>query len=214
MKCTNCKTILKNEDNFCTNCGIKLKENKKEPLNTISVIIGILGLVLSIFIKEYALLFSIIGLIVALINYMKKGNKALGIILNFLSSFFILGTLDYEVNPISGEFRCKTSSQDKYSVELILSKNGDFLYGPYNDIENNHAKGKYMYENEYKQTKNGKYSYYMVTFEGKNTDFIVDGKPTHDFKNKMEIGITEDKKEAIIIFLNSYNIYYCENKTS
>lgn len=52
----------------------------------------------------------------------------------------------------------------------------------------------------------------MVTMKGNKEDFIVDGKPNDtDFNSQMEMGVTtvDTKKQAVIMFVSTYNTYYC-----
>ena len=55
----------------------------------------------------------------------------------------------------------------------------------------------------------------MITLTGPKEDFIQDGVASdHDFKSKLEFGLTNynGKKQGVIIFTNTYNMYYCYEK--
>lgn len=52
----------------------------------------------------------------------------------------------------------------------------------------------------------------MITLTGPKEDFIQDGVASdYDFKSKLEFGLTSNngKKQGVIIFTNTYNMYYC-----
>ena len=74
-------------------------------------------------------------------------------------------------------------------------------------------KGTYTYKDENKHTNDYKYNYYMVDF---NTDEYISDGEKQDITNttsQMEMGIAESGngagRQAIIIFVSSYNRYYC-----
>ncbi len=123
-----------------------------------------------------------------------------------------------EYNPIAGEYDCTSleGASSEYLVSIYLYKDGTFLYGPYGDLDNNHAKGNYTYEHE--EDKDGKvegYTYYMVSFKGDAKDFISEGKSIgRDFESEMEFGLTEEngKRQGVVMFLSTYNMYYCYAK--
>lgn len=203
--------------NNCKKSNNENKSIKKETLNTVSIILAIISIALSFFIGFLAFSIAVSSLIFALIN-INKGKKVSGLIISFYTMFFVLGIAiavsEMKQNPIAGKYDCTgvDSNTDEYIVSLYLENDGTFTYGHYDKLENNHAKGTYTYEDEKKENYSGDYSYYMVSFNGDKKDFIIDGKSSEkDFNSKMEIGITKNKnkKEAVIIFLNSYNMYYC-----
>ena len=124
--------------------------------------------------------------------------------------------LDYSTseNFIAGKYNCTNVDGDpsNYVVTLHLNEDNTFFYGPYGNTENNYAKGNYTFEDEKKTNATGKYKYFMVTMKGNKEDFIVDGKPNAtDFDSKMEMGVTtvDAKKQAVIMFVSTYNTYYC-----
>lgn len=211
----------------------------KETLGTVSLILGIISLVLSYFLNILILPLAIIGLILGIVNKKKHGQKIAGIILNSISIFIIVvmiiiaifvlksvgfneffsrlyNELDYSSssNYVAGKYDCTgvDSNTDKYLITLHLNKDNTFLYGPYGDLENNYVKGTYTYEDEHKTNGSGDYKYFMLTMEGKKENFIVDGTPAdHDFSSQMEFGITSQnaKKQGVIMFVSTYNMYYC-----
>ena len=219
----------------------KNNPTKKEKKSIISLIFGIISLILSIFINILILPISIAGLVLGIKCKNKSGKKIAGIILNSFSIFiaitFFAGSLilnstegnnflntlynelDYasSENYVSGKYDCKgvDSSSDKYLITLNLNADGTFLYGPYENTENNYAKGAYTYEDEKKTDNTGNYKYFMITLTGSKEDFIQDGVASdHDFKSKLEFGLTNynGKKQGVIMFTNTYNMYYCYEK--
>lgn len=209
---------------------------KKETLGTVSLVLGIISLILSFFLNILILPLAIVGLILGIINKAKKGKKIAGLILNIISilvivvmliltihtlgseGFFsrLLNEIEYGAsnNYVAGKYNCTgvDSNTEKYLVTLHLNKDNTFLYGPYGRITNNYAKGTYTYEDENKTNGSGEYKYFMVTLEGKKEDFVIDGVSSdHDFKSQMEFGVArkDSKKQGIIMFVSTYNMYYC-----
>ena len=114
---------------------------------------------------------------------------------------------------VIGKYNCKpysaTGDSNSYTISIHLNSDKSFLYGPYNNLKNNHYKGVYSYEKEDKDLND--MDYYMVTFKG--TELMQEGKVSDnkDFNSKMEFAMVKGKKkkEGIIIFTTSYNMYYC-----
>lgn len=127
----------------------------------------------------------------------------------------LYNTLEYSTskNYVAGKYDC-TGVNDKkntYLVTLELNEDNTFLYGPYGNLDNNYAKGTYTFEKEEKKNS-GEYKYYMISLAGDKENFIMDGKPNdYDFNSKLEFGLTTNngKKEGVIIFTNTYNMYFC-----
>lgn len=222
-----------------TNVSLNQIVPKKETLNTVSLVIGIISIVLSFLINILILPLAILGLILGVVNITKKGKKITGIILNAiaivlsiivllilvfitknldLSSLFgkFINELNYKTsnNYVAGEYNCTDymGNPGDYIATLHLNKDNTFLYGPYDDLKNNYAKGTYSYTDLEKTNSAGNFKYFMVTFDGYDNEFIIDGKPSErKFDSKMEIGITDNNgnREAAIMFTNTYNTYYC-----
>ena len=227
--------IYENLNNQNNNMPVPPNSTKiKEGLGTASLVIGIIALVLSFIFSIFILPLAIVGLVLGIVNKVKHGKKFAGIILNAISIFtafitlfiytfllsgffpYLFNELDYQTsdNYIAGKYNCTgvDDNTDTYLVTLHLNNDNTFLYGPYGNLSNNYAKGTYSYEDEHKSTSDGSYKYFMITFNGKKEDFVVDGvAQDHDFYSKMEFGITKDKgkKQGVIIFTSSYNMYYC-----
>lgn len=114
---------------------------------------------------------------------------------------------------VIGKYNCKpystTGNNNSYTISINLNSDKSFIYGPYKDLKKNHYKGVYTYEKEDKDVND--MDYYMVTFKG--TELMQEGKVSEnkDFNSKMEFAIVKGKKkkEGIIIFTTSYNMYYC-----
>ena len=122
-------------------------------------------------------------------------------------------------NPVSGTWNCasgtgSTNDRNNFKTTLELKPDMTFRYGQYGDLSNNHYGGTYTYKDEDKQTADGSYKYYMLSFDA--DEYILDGVDTDASKvslTDMEMGITETSsgKQAITIFVSSYNMYYCYN---
>ncbi len=194
---------------------------KKEPLGTAALVLGIVSLVLFWW-NILILPLSITGLILSIVNKAKGGKKKSGIILNIIStviaiimfSAIIIGIIAGSDNYIAGKYDCTgvDSSTDGYLVTLHLNDDNTFFYAPYGRSDKNYAKGTYMFEDEHKTNNSGDYKYYMVSLTGPKEQFIIDGvESDNDFQTQMEIGLTENdgKKEGVIMFTNTYNMYYC-----
>ena len=92
MYCEKCGKEMKDNQQFCTNCGNQITNNN-ESLGTASMVIGIISLILTFIFSVMTLPLSITGLILGIINKAKKGKKISGIILNGISivlSFVII----------------------------------------------------------------------------------------------------------------------------
>jgi len=235
MYCNNCGNIIKKEDKFCPNCGVMINQipsnqqpqnnidvpkKDRDNLGTISLILGIISLILSIFLNILILPMAIVGLILGIISKSRNGKKIAGIILNAISIIIILILLIiallWDTNYISGKYDCTgLNNPDEFLITLHLNEDNTFLYGPYGDLANNYVKGTYTYEKENKTNASGEYEYYMVTLEGSKENFVIDGvSSTKDFNAKADFGIThkDNKKQGVIMFVSTYNTYYCYEK--
>lgn len=212
--CSRCGN--KNEQNtkYCSKCGNRLEINeiqeninvpiqKKEGLATASLIIGIISLVFSFVLNIFILPLAIIGLILGIVNKIKKGKKFAGIILNavaiivsiimiiiIIPIFFkeangvlnsVYNKLDYMTSDdyISGTWDCKNFSSsssiisDEYIVTMELNKDNSFIWNKYGDKENNHLFGTYTFEDEEKTNNSGNYRYFMINSE--ISEYVSDG---------------------------------------
>lgn len=122
-------------------------------------------------------------------------------------------------NYVAGTWNCangtgSTNDRNNLTTTLKLNKDMTFSYGPYGDLSNNHYSGTYTFKDEDKKNGDGKYSYYMVDFN--TNEFILDGvKQDLDGKgiSQAEMGITktDEGKQGILMFVSTYNMYYCYN---
>ena len=119
------------------------------------------------------------------------------------------GSTSYDYNNIS--------SNDKADLTVLkLNKDNSYQYGPYVDSYKNYYKGTFTYEIETdknKQYKSQGYSFIMV--KGPITDAMVDGvkKDTTSesrIELEMELWNTYNNDKALIMFTNTYNMYFCE----
>lgn len=120
-------------------------------------------------------------------------------------------------NYVAGTWNCapgtgSTDDHDNFTTTLELNDDMTFRYGQYGDLRNNHYGGSYTFEDENKKNPSGDYSYYMVTFD--TDEFVMDGEDQDTSEvnlSKMEMGITRtsEGKSAIMMFVSTYNMYYC-----
>lgn len=227
MRCLKCGYENISNYRFCNNCGSKLEKNKKG-LGIASMIIGIITLILSFILSIFILPISITGLILGIVCNTKCGQKVAGIILNSISiitsilMFFVIMFFSAlaTLNPIQGNFDCTSVTDSKdYLITINFNKDKTFLYGPYNDLENNHIKGTYTYKDLKKTNYSKQYKYYEITLTPDVKESISNNEKIYaDDKNytfKAEMGITKDKtnkKQGALIFYSTYNTYYCYQK--
>lgn len=214
----------------------KSSSNKKtDKLGIISLIIGIISLILIPFFNFLILPLAIIGLILGIRCKTKDGKRVAGIIINIISIIFIIVATTIILNSdlfkktlketlkkyysskdeyyVVGKYNCATTANsNEYSVSLHLNANGTFVYGPYGDLNNNYAKGRYIYEYKHKTNNDGNLKYYLLTMKGTKEEYIVDGKPSdYGFVAQVEMGVISqnEKKRSVIKFLDSNELYYC-----
>ena len=201
---------------------------RRETLGIISMIFGIVALVFC-WAAVISIPLGIAGLILGIINLKKQGRKKSGVILNSIAlavsiiflGILILLSLDTS-GEVAGKYDCKPYSidyntvSDNYSISLYLEKDGTFTYGPYGDLEDNHAKGTYEYtEDEDASSHDEHLRYYMIDFEADADDYLVDGIPSdHDFKSQMEfaVGKKDGKKYGLLMFVTNYQTFMCYEK--
>ena len=206
--------------------------SQQKPDNA-SLVIGIISIVLSFIFSVLIIPLAIIGLVVGI---SKKPRNMVGIVLNGIAIvlpiiFIVVAvnspefqealdkfrneiTTTTSSNAVAGKYNCTgvDDHKDEYLITLHLNDDMTFLYGPYGKLTNNYAKGTYTYEDEQKTNASGQYKYYMVTLTGSKDDFVIEGKPSDkDFNSKMEFGLTNttSKKQGVVMFVSSYNTYYC-----
>lgn len=120
-------------------------------------------------------------------------------------------------NFIAGKYDCTgyDSYTDQYLISLYLYDNNTFLYGPYNRMEKNYAKGTYTYQPLTKKNDNG-FKFFSVEMRGNKEDYIRDGEPSdQEFYSDFEIALIykDSKKQGLLAFTTGYNnMYYCYEK--
>ena len=171
--CSKCGEENNFEARFCKSCGNSFDEiinevdNNKESLGTASIIIGIIALVFALLCFILFPIFltiplALVGLVLGIINKVKKGKKFAGIILNAVAIFvsiifFILGFMIFAI-------QITTPGNSLYN----------FFNKLYNVVEretsNNYVEGKYNCKSFDGTVSNGSY---IVRFElNKNHTFI------------------------------------------
>lgn len=276
MKCKKCGKEVGKNDSFCQYCGTEIKKESKTSKTAIEkraevkeevkvekvetktenksgnglaiagMVLGIIGIVLSLIIGPFAFLFPLLGLILSLCGK-KSGYKIAGIITSICG--FIIGIIYIIIGAalISGIFSLIDDGLDSYDdlssikddykeysnykyatpygewtcvpypetangqeTTLDLKYSGKFVYGPSDDLDNNHYSGTWTYEKEY--DKNKEYTdREFVDIKAPVTEFIMGGI-TQDASNKnlnMEMEFINDYDEAIIMFYNTNNTYKC-----
>ena len=109
---------------------------------------------------------------------------------------------------VAGKYKCSSyyDESEKTILELDLNKNKTFSYR----AAGGEVKGKYSYQLEDKGYKDTRF--YMITLNLEEANF--DGEDQELSKSiDFEFALEKDgsKKEGIIIFTNTYNMYYCKN---
>lgn len=235
--CPKCGNAIEFDgNNMNTNMNTNMNNNysstnandNKDKMGIASLVIGIISLIFAYFLNIIILPVAIVGLILGIINKKKSSKKTAGIILNAISILIIVVMIVISVlvlkssgifdellnikNPVNGEYVCSYMYDDSNKITLNLNKDGTFSYGPYGNMEKNYVIGNYTYSDLNKTNGSGEYKYYLLDLEGDKEDFVVDGVPNeNDFSAKMEFGITtkDGKRNGIIMFYSTYNIYYC-----
>ena len=194
--------------------------DNKESLATWSLLLGIIGLILSFFLGFLILPLIIIGIVLGIVNVTTGGKKFAGIIVNSIAfiinliwSFFLIFMLllifvfnvskthynkfilnDTDNISILGEWNCYLDSSEDYVVSIEFNDNNEFLWSKYDDKDNNHVFGDYVY------VKNNLY------LDGR--EFVVDGI-VQDSSYHANYDVSYD--EGLVLFNNkSNNRYYCK----
>ena len=230
----------------------KVEAVKVEPVNTTnnsqpgkglaiaSMSLGIVGIVFTFFIGPLAFIFSLLGLIFALVAKRKCGFKLAGlitsivgmvlqviatiIIIFFFSAFMtILGEyLDtdfykYSGESVYGEWTCKPYPSYSYKsseeTTLKLNYDGTYIYGPSDDLDRNHYSGTFTYETEYdKNLENYSKGSKFYDLNVYVNEFMISGVKgsTYGKNLDMEMELVDDYDTAYIMFYNTNNTYKCE----
>ncbi len=197
------------------------------------MVLGIIGIVFSLIVGPFAFLFPLLGLIFALCAKGKSGYKTAGIITSIVGFvigiiYLILGVFVFSsllglagnyINNYSyaspyGEWTCTSypsySYKNSEETTLNLKYDGTYIYGPKDELENNHYSGTFTYTSE--TDKNEKYSgKKFFDIKAPVTEYINQGVKgsTYGKNLNMEMQLINDYDEAIIMFYNTYNTYKC-----
>lgn len=195
-------------------------KNDNNLKNTISLIIGIISLVLVFIFQIFTMPLSTAGLIIGISALRENKKYKIGLILNTISlvlaiPIFIFFLYIYKLspsNPVIGTWDCKGFSGlglgDDYIVTMQLNNDNEFIWNKYNDAENNHVIGTYEFEDLHKIDYANNTNYYQITLNGE--EFVNNGKLQSEvYKSKYEMGISKNTDEAVIINVNTNNMYYC-----
>jgi predicted nucleic acid-binding Zn ribbon protein len=142
----------------------------------------------------------------------KKINIWMIIVPILVITFVLIVTLSGSNEKYIGKWKCKGYSatagpSGDYMITMILKSNGEYTFGEYNDLDNNHSKGTFTakYEDKKKETT-GK-DFYQLDF--KNEEFIVKGvKQTGNYTMNLEMELIK-RNEALIVNSKNYAMYYC-----
>ena len=109
---------------------------------------------------------------------------------------------------ISGKYKCFSFYDETETIVLELDLNNDKSFRYKTDV--GEVKGDYTYKIEDKTFEDARY--YMVTLNPK--DAIYQGEKV-DLKDSIEFEFAFEKhgkkKEGLVFFTSSYNMYYCRN---
>ena len=95
---------------------------------------------------------------------------------------------------------------------MKLEKNNKFKWNKYNDEKNNYVLGKYEFVDLHKTNNNGTASYYSIILTG--DEFVNNGVlQTESYKSEYEMGIIKNSDEAILMNVQTYNMYYCHRNS-
>ena len=152
-----------------------------------------------------------IGLVGTVASEASKDGSDVNKFLNQFYNELDRGTSD---NYVAGKYNCKAysdSGEDSdYLVRFELNKDNTFMWGKYNDTENNYVKGTYTFTDLDKTNGDRSYAYYNVKLNG--SEFYKDGEKQDElYESEYEFGITAvaTKKQGIIMNTRTYNMYYC-----
>lgn len=207
------------------------QSSKPDKFDLVSLIIGIVLCLNSLFGISSLSALAIAGIIFGLVSKNKGIVKVLGIILNILAIVIVVvkiviiiivafsnpdelnkfyNELDYKNsdNYIAGTWHCAnfdgSGASDVYTVTMKLNKDNSFEFGQYGDLVNNHAGGSYTFSDLEKNDEvNNGYKYFTLTLVGDRSDFVVDGVDQNKaFNAKFEIGVTAVNTKKEAILMN------------
>lgn len=234
--CTNCGQPVDNKNNTYIKQTVQVKRKEQTSGTAIaSLVIGIISFAISFIFSLISLPLSIAGFCFGIATKQKSGIKIAGLILNILAALIsilmliIFGTMIlssmlkiinmerpsfnyYKDAPIVGEWDCKAfdgaGEHGNYLFTLKLQDDNSFIWYKFDDRFNNNIDGTYTYEDLKKSTNDNKYKYYNINLKSEN--YVENGvKTTKTYNTTYEMGVNEDEDQAILMNVNSYNMYYC-----
>ena len=192
--------------------------------NTTSLVIGIISLVLVFIFQIFTIPLSIIGLVFGIMSVKENKKNKVGLILNIISLGLAIpilllysNLLGIGSNPTVGTWDCKAFNNGynedlEYIITMKLEKNNKFKWNKYNDEKNNYVIGEYEFVDLHKTNNNGTASYYSIILTG--DEFVNNGVlQTEPYKSEYEMGIIKNSDEAILMNVQTYNMYYCHRNS-
>lgn len=196
---------------------VKKDKSKK---NAISIVLGIVSLVLVSILLMFIWPVSIVGIVFGALALKENKKYKIGLILNIISLVIAIplfmiysNILDSKPsNPTVGTWDCKsfdgTGAKGEYIVSMTLNNDNQFKWNKYNDAKNNHVIGTYEFKDLHKTNYGKTANYYQIILNG--DEFVNNGKlQSEAYKSTYEMGILKDTDEAVLINVNTYNMYYC-----
>lgn len=191
--------------------------------NAVSFVIGIVSLVLVFLFQILTMPLSIVGLVFGILAIKENKKYKVGLILNIISLILAISMFMFysniPINQAIGTWDCKkfdgVGAGSDYVVTMQLNNDNEFIWNKYNDAKNNHVIGTYEFEDLHKTNYGKTANYYQITLNGE--EYVNNGElQSEAYKSKYEMGILKNTDEAIIINVNTYNMYYCyrSDKTS
>lgn len=207
--CPKCGEENNNEAKFCKSCGKSLDEvinqannnqinNNKESLGTASIVLGIIALIFALFCFTLFPIFltiplSLVGLILGIVNKVKKGKKFAGIILNgvaiFVSIlFFIIGLIVFATS-ISTPGNSLYNFFNRLYNSLERETSDNYVSGIYNckSFDGTGAKGDYIVRFEL----NKDYTFLWAKYGDTKNNYV---KGTYAFTDLHKINNSGDYK--------------------
>ncbi|NLD79131.1 MAG: zinc-ribbon domain-containing protein [Mollicutes bacterium] len=190
---------------------------------TTSLVIGIISLVLVFIFQIFTIPLSIVGLVFGIISVKENKKNKVGLILNIISLglaipilLLYLNLLGMGSNPTIGTWDCKAFNNGyedlEYIITMKLEKNNKFKWNKYNDEKNNYVIGEYEFIDLHKTNNNGTASYYSIILTG--DEFVDNGiLQTEPYKSEYEMGIIKNSDEAILMNVQTHNMYYCHRNS-
>ena len=142
----------------------------------------------------------------------KKNNIWIIIIPIVVIAIVLIIALSGSTDKYVGTWNCKGYSSTSgesgdYMVTLVLKSNGEYTFGQYGDLDNNHSLGTFTSRYEESKKKSTGHDFYQLDFQ--NREFIINGvKQSGNYTMSMEMELVK-RNEALIINAKTYAMYYC-----